>query len=618
MVLRKGIGNGVGVVLFVAAAFLAASPGRAADGEEGLVCTLEGHKAPVTQMHFAPAGKNFLIAASKDDTIRLWNTRTGESLAEFRHDDLTGLEKVVVSWTAGHSRIAVRYRKGGLVLWDMAKAKDRPRVVSLEEDAEPVALLPGDILLVRQKNWLYLADAANPERPLKSAVPAEGAAFRFLWDTGHGLAYDRAPSGHSYFSPAVSPDGKWATVCWLASKVTDNRFDGGVRAWSLLLFGLGDKGAPPLEAWCNIRTWSNTWSREGDSPSVRFSPDGKALIAVWQSGRVEKWTIDKRRSLQPVDGPAAAVSFAGVNPRLGPRVSEDGNHLLAVCLPEEGKYQVVLWDLDGTKREATAPVESDLVSPVIAMAPDGSLFALTARDNKVNVFRGLAAQLGREEEPAPRRQKEDKGDEVEGYVKLLGHANARIRKQAAIALGEMGTRARAARPALQKALSDPDKGVQEAAAEALDKVGRDPQPEPRKRPQAAGKPEDVRLLIFCNNPDSILRQERGESDDDFARRCQASSEPGAIGLTAEIAQMRARIQKNWPSTQKAEDLATLRALREKFDKDLVEFRLSQAGFDSDTMAGKAARRIYQESIERTQRRLRIVAIQMEYAEKTKD
>ncbi len=198
------------------------------------------------------------------------------------------------------------------------------------------------------------------------------------------------------------------------------------------------------------------------------------------------------------------------------------------------------------------------------------------------------------------------------------HTNVQVRKQAAIALGEMGARARAARPALQQALGDPDPGVQEAAAEALDKVGRDPKPEGQKRPQAAGKPEDIRLLMFCNNPDSILRQDRGESDDDFVHRCQRTCQSGVNGLVGEIAQMRARIRNNWPSTQKAEDLVALRALQEQFDKDLLEYRQKKASFDSDTSAGKLAQRIYQDSIERAQRRLRIVAIQMDFTEKMKD
>jgi chromosome segregation ATPase len=61
-------------------------------------------------------------------------------------------------------------------------------------------------------------------------------------------------------------------------------------------------------------------------------------------------------------------------------------------------------------------------------------------------------------------------DKVADYVKALKSKDAAVRKQVAVALGEMGDKAKAALPALREALVDPDEGVQAAAAAALDKI----------------------------------------------------------------------------------------------------------------------------------------------------
>jgi hypothetical protein len=59
---------------------------------------------------------------------------------------------------------------------------------------------------------------------------------------------------------------------------------------------------------------------------------------------------------------------------------------------------------------------------------------------------------------------------VADYVKALKSKNASVRKQVALALGDLGTKATSAVPALRGALLDADEGVQAAAAAALDKV----------------------------------------------------------------------------------------------------------------------------------------------------
>ncbi len=77
----------------------------------------------------------------------------------------------------------------------------------------------------------------------------------------------------------------------------------------------------------------------------------------------------------------------------------------------------------------------------------------------------VAPRLHAAEPPA---KEESRFDDL---VKALKSKNAAVRKQAALALGDLGEKARAAVPALREALLDADENVQAAAAQALEKVG---------------------------------------------------------------------------------------------------------------------------------------------------
>src|SRR5262245_78189 len=61
-------------------------------------------------------------------------------------------------------------------------------------------------------------------------------------------------------------------------------------------------------------------------------------------------------------------------------------------------------------------------------------------------------------------------DRVPEYVKALKSKNADVRKQVALALGDLGSKARAAVPALREALLDSDEAVQAAVAKALGQI----------------------------------------------------------------------------------------------------------------------------------------------------
>jgi hypothetical protein len=137
-------------------------------------------------------------------------------------------------------------------------------------------------------------------------------------------------------------------------------------------------------------------------------------------------------------------------------------------------------------------------------------------------------------------------DEVDGFAKALKSKNPAVRKQAAIALGELGAKAKTAVPALRQALLDADEGVQAAAADALDKVA------PGAAP--AGGAGDKRLKEKMERMQAELREAQARAEQALAE----SERARAVAEQARAAERRARAvaeDQRAQAEKKAEELA---------------------------------------------------------------
>jgi hypothetical protein len=135
---------------------------------------------------------------------------------------------------------------------------------------------------------------------------------------------------------------------------------------------------------------------------------------------------------------------------------------------------------------------------------------------------------------------------VADYVMALKSKNATVRKQVALALGELGEKAKSAVPALREALLDSDEGVQGAAAAALDKIG------------GKGKPA----------ADAELKKLRDEIE---AARAQAQEQ-------AEVARAEAKVQREKAAVDakrlqdRTEELARMVVEAKKREEDIRALR----------------------------------------------
>jgi hypothetical protein len=85
---------------------------------------------------------------------------------------------------------------------------------------------------------------------------------------------------------------------------------------------------------------------------------------------------------------------------------------------------------------------------------------------------GDTAKPGAAPSPKPAAEDQPRPSEkvVKAHLRDLNDADAQVRREAAEALGELGPNARAAAPALRKALRDKNEAVRDAAAKALEQI----------------------------------------------------------------------------------------------------------------------------------------------------
>ncbi|MHC4930838.1 MAG: HEAT repeat domain-containing protein, partial [Planctomycetota bacterium] len=103
-----------------------------------------------------------------------------------------------------------------------------------------------------------------------------------------------------------------------------------------------------------------------------------------------------------------------------------------------------------------------------------ALLALCARGADDTLIRELVEELGDEDahvRRTARKQIVELGKPaVQALTEALGNDSVVVRTEAALALGEMGTVAEEAAPALEKLLNHEDLGLRRAAIEALERV----------------------------------------------------------------------------------------------------------------------------------------------------
>ena len=282
-----------------------------------VVAMLRGHTKSILQIEFSHSGE-IVASSSRDGTVRLWTTVTGESLVTIAGDQNS--ETSNMSWSSDDRRLAITYqskKSWKLTVWDVPTgqpiiSQSFPDIILLECSPDVRTFLTLDHELKLQ---IWDVDSKQLTHTLTPAlIPTESFTVSFvangqrivtasagkaiqLWDVTTGKLIDTFPA-HTY-------DSLYPSRVPLVS--LDQRF---------LLSGdvnIYEAGTGRL----------HTSITEGKSP-ISFSPDGKTVLTV---------------SYDPYEKSRHRQSY------LSNRKIDDGEVLSAFQVPE-GIHEI-FWSPDG-------------------------------------------------------------------------------------------------------------------------------------------------------------------------------------------------------------------------------------------------------------------------------
>ncbi len=251
-----------------------------------------GHRGAIRSLAFAPDGKTF-VSCGEDQTLRLWNTATGQEVQRFEgHSD----EVLTAAFTPEGQHTVSGGRDRSVRLWDIATGKEERRFLGHTDAVRCVAVAPDGKLIL----------SGGADRAVR------------LWDraTGKELA---ALSGHAgpVLAVAFAPDGKQALSAGQ---------DGVLRLWDM-----------------ERRQACGRWEgHTGAIYSVAFSADGRWAVSGGSDKTVRLWDVATGKVQRSFTGHANAILCVAFSP--------DGRRVLSGSSRYQSDDRLVrVWDRETGK-----------------------------------------------------------------------------------------------------------------------------------------------------------------------------------------------------------------------------------------------------------------------------
>lgn len=329
-----------------------------------LKMTLVGGGERVRRPRFSPDGK-LLAFCSNDRTVRVWDVGTGKLFRHIKNLDSIPWDE---SFSSDGRHLAFGQFNGIIRIWD------------LQEDRETVSWRGHDVTVAKV--------AFQPHGSLLASCGYDGS-IRF-WEAESGKEAGRL-AGHSktVWSICFSPDGNLLASCssdstiriWdVASKnqlkVLRKHMD---TVWDVdfspdgktLLSAVGDRTDHTVRVW-NTATWKETAVLNGGMLGVgrvRFSPDGSLAAS---GGDLHFWDMRAVAPWKTASGHSDSIGSIAFSP--------DGTSLVTGSRDRTLRF----WDM---RTGLQTRMWENPLSPVtnVCVFPDGSLIAIGAENGAVQV-----------------------------------------------------------------------------------------------------------------------------------------------------------------------------------------------------------------------------------------
>ncbi|CCA75681.1 hypothetical protein PIIN_09671 [Serendipita indica DSM 11827] len=312
-----------------------------------LPSTLQGHQSAVTAVGFSPDGSS-IVSGSKDTTIRLWDTETGQPLGEPFRGHQQGV--TAVEFSPDGSRIVSASHDATIWLWNPDSGQPL---------GEP---LPG------HQGPVY-AVGFSPDGSQIVSGSFDGTIR--LWDADTGQPLGETYRAHSMPIESVGflPDGL---------RIVFSEWGETIRLWNV------DTGQPLGEPLQGHEGWPVGEPIRGHRKpvtSIRFSPDGSRIVSGSEDHTLRLWNAHTGQSLgKPLQGHEEWVQAVDFSP--------DG---LRIVSGSDDKT-VRLWDVH-TGQLLREPLQGHQDSVhAVRFSPDGSRIVSGSLDKTIRLWDGHTGQ----------------------------------------------------------------------------------------------------------------------------------------------------------------------------------------------------------------------------------
>jgi eukaryotic-like serine/threonine-protein kinase len=241
----------------------------------------------VNDVAFSPDGR-WALTASRDNTARLWDVRTGQPGRTLRHG--TNVSRAMFS--ADGRRVLTVSDDGIVAVWDSGSGQLAGPRMDLRYRVSGALLSPDG----RRAFTL-----GNPAQTNLTADPDGQDEIR-IWDTAAGVQV-RSPffqRKRRITALALSPDGQWlaaaiagATIVWNLSEPAAIQFRHGTDDKAIRIPGLtpGNTAAPLETLLPEIPPVARAGEQGPAVACVAFTPNSQRLLIAYQDGSGRVWPL---------------------------------------------------------------------------------------------------------------------------------------------------------------------------------------------------------------------------------------------------------------------------------------------------------------------------------------